>query len=219
MDWKDKKVLVIGISGFIGSNLGKELLKQGADICAIDNFSYIDSDLAKKKLLELLKHVKLIEGDVSEDKTWGKVPRDIEYIFHFGAPSSITLFKRNPEKCYRETVFGFWNVLEFAKENGVKKVVYPSSGNVYSGNEMPHVETVYPKPKNLYAAAKVACEALANSYADFVKSLGLRISAGYGPGEEWKGDFGSAPFLFIRDIMNGKSPEIWGDGNQTRDLI
>lgn len=219
MDWKDKKILVTGISGFIGSNLGKELLKRGADIYAIDNFSYIDSDLAKRKLSELLKHVNLIEGDVSDDKTWDKVPRDIEYIFHFGAPSSVTLFKRNPGKCYRETVFGLWNVLEFARAFGVKKVIYPSSGSNYAGNEMPHKESIPVKPKNLYAAAKVACEGLASSYSDFVKSVGLRIFGGYGPGEEWKRDFGSVLYLFIRDYMNGKSPEIWGDGSQTRDFI
>jgi len=219
MDWRNKKVLITGISGFIGSNFGKELLKRGAQICAIDNFSYIDSEMAKKKLSNLINKVNLIVGDVSDDKTWRDVPKDIEYIFHFAAPSSITLFKRNPEKCYRETVFGLWNVLEFAKAFGVKKVIYPSSGSNYAGNPMPHKEDVSLKPRNLYAAAKVACEGLANSYSDFVKSIGLRIFGGYGPGEEWKRDFGSVLYLLIRDYMNGKSPEIWGDGSQTRDFI
>ena len=219
MDWKNKKVLITGVSGFIGSNITKKLLELGAEIYSIDNFSYIDHELAKKTLSHLLSKVTIIEGDVSEKKTWESVPTDIEFIFHFAAPSSITLFKENPEKCYHETVFGFWNALEFAKKNGVKKVIYPSSGSNYAGNEMPHKEDIRVKPRNLYAAAKVACEGLASSYSDFVSCIGLRIFGGYGPGEEWKKDFGSVLYLFIRDYMDGKSPEMWGDGSQTRDFV
>jgi len=220
MEWKDKKVLINGVTGFIGSNLARELVNRGAEIYSIDNFSYIDSDLAKKKLAGLLKKINLIEGDVSKKDVWEKVPKDIEYIFHFAAPSSITLFKKTPEKCYYETVFGLWNVLEFAKNTpSIKKVIYPSSGSNYAGNKFPLRENIYPKPKNLYAAAKIACEGLASSYSDFVKILGLRIFAGYGPGEEWKKDFGSIIFLFLRDLIDGKKPIIWGDGKQTRDFI
>ncbi len=219
MDWKGKKVLVNGATGFIGSNLIKGLLKLGADIYSIDNFSYIDSDLAKRKLSDMLNQIRIIEGDVSKKEIWEKVPGDIEYIFHFAAPSSITLFKNNPEKCYNETIFGFWNALEFAKKNGTKKVVYPSSGSNYAGNEMPHHENISVKPRNLYAAAKVACEGLASSYSDFVICVGLRIFGGYGPGEEWKREFGSVLYMFIRDYMNEKAPVVWGDGGQTRDFI
>jgi len=218
MDYKGKKVLVNGITGFIGSNLARELLKMGAEVYSINNFSYISYDKAKKGL-DFLDKIKIIGGDVLHQDSWERLPKDIEYVFHFAAPSSIVLFKKYPEKCWNETVFGLYNALEFCKKNGVKKLIYPSSGSVYSGNEMPHVETLYPKPRNLYAAAKVACESLANSYSDFVKSIGLRIFVAYGPGEEWKGDFGSAPYLFIQDLMNGKIPEIWGDGEQTRDLV
>ena len=219
MDWRGKKVLVNGITGFIGSNLGKELLDRGAEVYSIDNFSYINFDMARNKLTPLLDKVKVIWGDVSRKETWEKVPKDIEYIFHFAAPSSITLFKESPEKCYNETVFGFWNVLEFAKMNNVKRVVYPSSGSNYAGNEMPHHENINVKPRNLYAASKVACEGLASSYSDFVNCVGLRVFGGYGPGEEWKKEFGSVFYMFIRDYMNGKAPEVWGDGGQTRDFI
>jgi len=218
MDFKGKKVLVNGITGFIGSNLARELLKRGAEVYSINNFSYVNYDMAKKRLVFLNK-IKIIKGDVSHKISWEKLPKDIEYIFHFAAPSSIVLFKKYPEKCWNETTLGLRNAFEFAKENNAKKVIYPSSGNIYSGNEMPHIESVYPRPRNLYAASKIASEAIANSYSDYVKSIGLRIFAGYGPGEEWKGDFGSAPFLFIRDLMQGKAPEVWGDGQQTRDLV
>ena len=156
MIWEKKKVLVTGTVGFISSNLINKLLKLGADIYSIDNFSYVDVELAKRKI-NFLDKIKLIEGDISKKETWEKVPNDIEYIFHFAGQSSITLFKKEREKCYNETIFGFWNALEFAKQNRVKKVIYPSSGSNYAGNIMPHKEDVLPKPKNLYAAAKIAC--------------------------------------------------------------
>jgi UDP-glucose 4-epimerase len=218
MDWKGRRVLINGVTGFIGSNLARELFNKGAIIYSIDNFSYIDADMAKRKL-DFLKDVVIIEGDVSTKEPWLRVPWDIEYIFHFAAPSSITLFKRDPEKCLKETKFGLYWALEFAKHHRIKKLVYPSTGSLYAGNEMPHSEKIYPKPRNLYAAAKISCEGLANCYSDFVNSVGLRIFAGYGPGEEWKKDFGSVLYLFINDYMNGRPPVVWGDGGQTRDFV
>ena len=95
MDWSGKKVLVNGVSGFIGSNITKKFLELGAEVYSIDNFSYIDFDIARNKLTPILDKVNVIWGDVSRKETWQKVPRDIEYIFHFAAPSSITLFKKN----------------------------------------------------------------------------------------------------------------------------
>jgi len=218
IDWKGVKVLVNGASGFIGSNLARTLFEKGAKVYSIDNFSYIDAEMSKSKN-KFLNKFTIIEGDVSKKESWDKLPKDIEYVFHLSAPSSITLFKRTPKKCYNETVFGLWNALEYSKQNNVKKLVYPSSGSNYANCEIPHREDIYPKPKNLYAASKIACEGLASSYSDYVKSIGLRIFCGYGKIEECKKDFGSVIYLFIRDYMNGKSPEVWGNGGQTRDNI
>jgi len=218
IDWKGKKVLVNGATGFIGSNLARTLFEKGAKVYSIDNFSYIDAEMSKRKN-KFLDKIKIIEGDVSKKETWDKLPKDIKYIFHFAAPSSVTLFKKTPEKCLAETIFGFYNALEYSKQNNVEKVVYPSSGSNYAKNEMPLKEDIYPKPGNLYAASKIACEGLASSYSDYVKSIGLRIFCGYGKMEEIKKDFGSVTYLFIRDYLNGKSPEVWGNGGQTRDNI
>ena len=215
MGWKDKTVLITGIGGFIGHKLGRFFLEKGAQVIGIDNFSYVE----KKFSQDLLNKIKLIEGDVSDKKTFEKVEENVDVIFHFAAPSSIVLFNKFPEKCYLETVVGCKNVFEFAKERGVEKIVYPSSGSVYGGNPPPHKETIYPKPLNLYGAAKIACESVASSYEPFVKSVGLRIFAGYGPGEERKKDFASVVYLFLNDIMKGKAPIIYGDGNQSRDFI
>ena len=71
----------------------------------------------------------------------------------------------------------------------------------------------------MYAAAKIAIEALAHSYSNHVKSLGLRVFAGFGPGEERKKDFASVICLFAKDALEGRRPVIWGDGNQIRDFV
>jgi UDP-glucose 4-epimerase len=218
MEWANKKVLITGVSGLIGSNIAKILIKLGAKIYSIDNFSYIDIELARKKL-KFLSEITIIEGDVALKESWDKLPKDLDYVFHFAGPSSITLYNRTPEKCYVETTLSMYNALEYCKNNKVLKYIYPSSGSNYAGNDMPHNEKVYPRPRNLYGAGKVACEALASSYSDYVKSIGLRIFASFGPGEEWKKDFASAIYLFIRDCMEDKSPVIFGDGTQSRDFI
>ena len=218
MNWKDKKILITGVSGFLGSNLGRELLNLGAKIYSVDNFSYIDYETTKRKV-PLINEVVIISGDVSTKETWDEIPPDIDYIFHLAGPSSITLFNRYPERCYYETIFGLYNVLEFAKKNKTKKVVYTSTGSLYAGNRMPHREELYPIGYNLYAAAKIACEALANSYSNHVKNLGLRVFAGFGPGEERKKDFASVICLFAKNALDGKRPVIYGDGNQIRDFV
>uniref|UniRef100_A0A7C4JRJ7 NAD-dependent epimerase/dehydratase family protein n=1 Tax=Thermodesulfobacterium geofontis TaxID=1295609 RepID=A0A7C4JRJ7_9BACT len=211
---KNKRILITGVCGFIGKNLARRLMNKNK-IIGVDNFEYSKRDEAK----DLIREIEFIEADVSNREIFNKLPKDIDYIFHFGAPSSVILFNRNPMHCYTETVVGMWNILEFAKSINIRKLIYPSSGSVYAGNKMPHTENILPRPRNLYAAAKVACEGLAFSYIDFVDSVGLRIFAGYGPGEESKGEYASVVYLFIKDILNNRSPKIFGDGNQSRDFI
>jgi UDP-glucose 4-epimerase len=211
---KNKKILITGICGFIGRNLATKLSAKN-EIIGIDNFEYSARDFCG----DLIERITFVEGDVSRKETLKKVPTDLDYILHFGSPSSIILFNRKMNHCYRETVLSFLNIFEFAKKFNVRKVVFPSSGSIYAGNNQPHVEHIYPKPRNMYAAAKMACEGVASAYKDFVDSVGLRIFAGYGPGEERKRDFASVVYLFINAVSQNINPVIFGKGNQTRDFV
>lgn len=211
---KGKKILITGICGFIGRNLLTKLSPKN-EIMGIDNFEYSARDFCG----DLIEGITFIEGDVSKKETLEKVPTDLDYILHFGSPSSIVLFNRNMDHCYGETVLGLLNIFEFARKINVRKVVFPSSGSVYAGNNPPHVEYIYPKPRNMYAAAKMACESIASAYKDSIDSVGLRIFAGYGPGEERKKDFASVVYLFIDAIRKKTNPVIFGKGNQTRDFV
>src|SRR4030067_1294704 len=125
MKWNNRKVLITGAAGFIGINLLKRLVFLKAKVIAMDDFS-------TGKTIETLSkmHVDIINADVSKRQSFENVPKDIDYIFHFGAPSSIILFNKDPVFAVSSTICGLNNIFEFAKNTGAKKVVYPSSASV-----------------------------------------------------------------------------------------
>lgn len=210
MNWDNKSVLVTGAAGFIGSALSKRLVSMGATVVCVDDLSFGKADkmpaMTEKTIVDVSTHAFF--------KTFKE--REIDYIFHFGAPCTIRMFNDNPKSAVQNTVFGFENVLRVAESTGAR-LVYPSSGNVY-GEAKTNSESIRPQPTNLYAVSKLICELMANRSPE-VRSVGLRIFAGYGPGEEHKGEYGSVVSIFLDAMLKGKSPIIWGDGSQTRDFI
>ncbi|MBC8250032.1 MAG: NAD-dependent epimerase/dehydratase family protein [Candidatus Nitrosopelagicus sp.] len=207
---KNKKILITGIYGFLGRHLAQKLQSEN-EIIGINQPN-------QNKFFQL-PNLNIIEGDISDVKTLENITTDVDLIFHFGSPTSIVLFKKDPIKYYENTINGMNNILQFAKNNSVKKLIYPSSGSVYSQNPRPHQESIIPKPSNQYGAAKVECESLAKKYTDDVNSVGLRIFAVYGPGEEKKLNLSSVINLFLNDLAQKNNPVIFGDGKQTRDFI
>jgi len=207
---KNKKILITGIYGFLGTHLA-ERLQFDNEIIGINQSN-------QNKNFEL-PDIKIIEGDISNKNTLESINTDIDLIFHFGSPTSVVLFKEDPIKYFDNTINGMKNILEFAKINSIKKLIYPSSGSVYANNSPPHDENVIPKPSNKYGIAKVECENLAKKYVDEVNSIGLRIFAAYGPGEEKKQNLSSVINLFLDDVSKNNVPVIFGDGKQTRDFI
>jgi UDP-glucose 4-epimerase len=216
MKWSDKLVLLTGAAGFIGSHLLRRLMKLGAEVIAIDdlsvgvkeNISFFDGefyllDVSRRDFVHLMKRY------------------DFDFIFHFGAPSSVILFNRDPEGMFRKTVSGFLNVMEVAVETTCKKIVYPSSSSVYGEVPPPQSEDAAPRPVNLYGIAKLTCERIADYYRRVrgIESVGLRIFAGYGPGEDHKGDIASPVTIFIKFILKGENPIVFGDGTQSRDFV
>ncbi|MGC8622300.1 MAG: NAD-dependent epimerase/dehydratase family protein [Caldisphaera sp.] len=200
-----KIVLVTGSSGFIGSHISKKISIKDEVIC-IDKVSNANN-----------KHCTFIKGDLGNSKTLEKIQRKVDFVFDFGSPSSQRLFEKDPSNLTSNTIRGFINILEFCKNKGVSKLIYPSSGTVYGnsiGSESKRLE-----PMNHYASVKLFYESIAQAYSNYFSSVGLRIFMGYGPREERKGDIGSPAFLFLRDILAGKQPIIWGDGLQQRDLV
>jgi UDP-glucose 4-epimerase len=211
MKWINQKVLVTGGAGFIGSHLVRRLVDEKAEVVVLDNFS-------EGKRHNIPKGCSVVEGDVRNRKALDKVG-PVGYVFNFGAPSSIVLFNKQPVDCVDITVRGFLNILEWAKDIKVRKVVYPTSGSVYGSTPVPQGEEDQVLPMNLYGVAKQACEHIARLYSGKLSIVGLRIFAGYGPGEEHKGDFASPVTLFLKSVINDKRPIVYGNGAQSRDFV
>ncbi len=214
MKWNNRKVLITGAAGFIGYNLLKRFVHLNAKVVALDNFS---TGKPKETLSKM--PVDIINADVSYRKTFETLPQDIDYIFHFGAPSSIILFNKDPVFALSSTICGLTNAFEFAKTVGAQKVVYPSSGSVYGTAPAPQSEHGLAKPTNLYGITKLTCEKIAMWNFDQVPSVGLRIFAGFGPGEEHKGDYASVVTIFLNCMLKNERPVIFGDGTQNRDFV
>ncbi len=214
MKWNNKHVLITGAAGFIGFNLLQKFINLNAEIIAVDDFS-------SGKSIETLSKmpIEIIRGDVSDGRSFEKVPNSIDYVFHFGAPSSIILFNKDPVLALSNTICGLVNAFELAKRVGAQKVIYPSSGSVYGTTPPPQSEKSIPKPKNLYGITKLTCERIAASNFSSVPSVGLRIFAGYGPGEEHKGEYASVITIFLNSMLKDESPVIFGDGTQNRDFV
>lgn len=128
---------------------------------------------------------------------------DIDVLFYFASPSSDILFKHNLDYSFDETINGFISVVRYCRDNNIK-LVYPSSATVYHRG-------------NAYARTKAILEEISHIYG--IGDLGLRIFAGYGIGEEHKGEYASIIYQFCRQMKKGIRPIIFGDGEQVRDFI
>lgn len=195
---KHKTALVTGSCGFIGQNLVKELKKQGAFILEVDKKISPIFDVARHQFCERLANEK------------------IDYIFHFGSPCSVLQYNKNPVYCMENTLSGFKNIITLARHTRAK-LVYPSSGNIYGRLNPPHKECMEPEPTNLYGVAKLEAENMVKLSG--INAVGLRIFTGYGYKEEKKGSLASVVCLFLSDMLKGRRPIIWGDGEQLRDCV
>ncbi len=210
-----KNCIVTGGAGFIGQNLVRELVNRQARVYVIDNLSFG----AQQKNIHPKAHT--IIGDVQSEATFKKLPKvKYDFLFHFAAPSSVILFNQDLSSCAQITIRGFLQSIKFCATNNVR-LVFPSTGSLYAQTPPPQNERtkINFSKVNAYSQCKIILENIAEVYGDQVNSLGLRIFAGYGPGEEHKGKIASVLYAFIKDMMRGKSPEIWGDGNQERDFV
>jgi UDP-glucose 4-epimerase len=136
--------------------------------------------------------------------------------------SSSPIFTEDPRKGTEVNVIGFMNVMESARRNRVKKVIYASSSSLYNGRSIPYKETDMVTPKTFYESSFYCRETMARTYyLEYgLNSVGLRYFSVYGPNEKHKGRFANNVSQFTWDIIERKkSPVIYGDGSQTRDFI
>lgn len=214
---KNKNVLITGGLGFIGSHIADELLKDNK-VIIIDNLSTGKISNLKNPHHENLKIIKEDLNDANLDE----ILTGTDYVFHLAAMASVPLSVENPVKCNEINVNATVKLLNACVSNNVKKIIFSSSSAVYGDNtNMPLNESEVPMPKSPYAASKACCELYLKT---FYESYGLNYTAlryfnVFGPKQDRNSQYASVIPNFIGTLLEGNQPEIYGDGEQSRDFV
>ena len=215
----NKKILVTGGAGFIGSNLCEALLEKGNKVICLDNFA-----TGKRENLEqLLKDTNftLIEGDIRKIEDCLKASKGVDYVLHQAALGSVPRSIKDPITSNDVNVSGFLNMLVAARDNGVKRFVYAASSSTYGDSEsMPKVEDVIGKPLSPYAITKYVNELYADIFSKTygLETIGLRYFNVFGRKQDPNGAYAAVIPKFVSQLMKGESPVINGDGHYSRDF-
>jgi len=211
------RALVTGGAGFIGSHVAQRLLARGHPVRVVDNLS----TGFRENVDAIGPSVEFVEGDLRDKSVCEAVVRDVEVVFHVAALPSVPRSLRDPMGSHECNVTATLNVVEAARQAGVKRVVYSSSSSVYGDTaDLPKTEGVELLPKSPYAAAKLAGEqyVLAYARAGLVEGIALRYFNVFGPRQDPNGPYAAVIPLVMRAALTGASVPLFGDGLQTRDF-
>lgn len=212
-----EKVLVTGGAGFIGSNLAEELIKKGAKVSILDNFV----TGFRENLDEIGGDFEFVEGDLNDDDKLGAALENVDIVFHQAALPSVPRSVENPLETHNACVNGTFNLLLKSKERNVRRLIYAASSSAYGDQEtLPKIETMIPKPLSPYAAAKLMgeyyCQVFSRVYN--LETVCLRYFNVFGPRQNPSSMYSGVISRFIDSLMTGKTPVIYGDGEQSRDF-
>ena len=215
----NKKILVTGGAGFIGSNLCEELLSSGNQVSCLDDFS----TGKKENIIPLLdnSNFKLIEGDIRNLEDCIKASIGVDYVLHQAALGSVPRSIKDPINSNDVNVNGFLNMLIASRDNRVKRFVYAASSSTYGDSEkMPKVEGIIGKPLSPYAITKYVNELYADIFSKIygLETIGLRYFNVFGRKQDPNGTYAAVIPKFVSQLMKHESPTINGDGTYSRDF-
>lgn len=215
----NKRVLVTGGAGFIGSNLIEALLAANNTVVCLDNFA-----TGYKKNIERFATnplFTLIEGDICDEAMCSQAVANVEIVFHHAALGSVPRSISDPVSSTKINILGFVNILTAAKDAGVSRFIYASSSSTYGDADYsPKIETKKGNLLSPYAVTKQTNDLFASVFSHLygIETIGLCYFNVFGPYQDPQGAYAAVIPKFIECLLNQKSPTIYGDGTQSRDF-
>lgn len=216
---EESRFLVTGGAGFIGSNLVEKILDMGYRVTVLDNFSTGEENNIKE--FEDDCNFSLIEGDICNLADCREACKNIDYVLHQAALGSVPRSIEDPIATNEANICGTLNMMVAARDNNVKRFVYASSSSVYGdSSDLPKKENKIGKPLSPYAITKAAGELYGKNFFDLYElpAIGLRYFNVFGKKQNPDSIYAAVIPKFIKKLMNGEAPTIYGDGNQSRDF-
>lgn len=211
------RILVTGGAGFIGSHIVDLLIEKGFNIFVIDNLSTGKKENINSRAI-------FYEADIT-DKTLATIINKIQpqAVIHLAAQINIRKSEENPLTDIKINIWGLVRLLEaLKKDKKLEKFIFASSGGAIYGDPkyLPIKESHPKRPASIYGASKLIGEYIIANYARRYKFqyVLLRLANVYGPRQNFSNEAGVIA-IFINQMLKGKTPCIFGDGNQTRDFI
>jgi len=216
---KDKRVIITGGAGFIGSNIAEELAAHN-EVIIIDDLS--SGRIQNIEHLTNRSNVNFVHGSITDLSLLQKAFARADYIFHQAALASVPLSIDNPLRTNEVNIIGTLNVLVTARDCHVKKVVFASSCAIYGDTPtLPAREEMPLHPLSPYAVTKAAgeqyCSVFRHVYG--LPTVCLRYFNVYGPRQDPKSEYAAVVPKFITAALAGRPLTIFGDGKQTRDFV
>jgi UDP-N-acetylglucosamine 4-epimerase len=216
---RNKKVLVTGGAGFIGSNLIESLLEAGNEVVCLDNFA-----TGKRKNIESFlgnSRFRLIEGDIRDLDICRQAAAGAELVFHQAALGSVPRSIKDPVTSTDVNIGGFVRILYAACEKGVKRFIYAASSSTYGDHpDLPKIESRIGSPLSPYAITKFVDELYASNFSALygIEVIGLRYFNVFGPRQDPDGAYAAVIPKFVKSLMEHRIPVINGDGSVSRDF-
>lgn len=222
MDLKNKKILVIGGAGFIGSHVVEELLKTDvSQVVIYDNFARGKKNYIEKYLTDKRCILYPNGGDIRDIDVLNEAMQGVDAVFHLAAMWLLHC-KDFPRTAFEVNIAGTFNVLEACVKNGVKKLIYSSSASVYGDAKYTPMSEDHPfNNQNFYGATKISGEAMCKAFRDRygLSYIGLRYMNVYGPHQDQTAAYTGVIPIMLNKIDANEEPAINGDGTQAYDFI
>ena len=209
--------LITGGAGFIGSNIARHLLAEGQKVRILDNFSSGRED----NLADIINDIELVEGDIRDFWVVAKAVKGVDYVLNQAALPSVPRSVANPLTSNCVNIDGTLNMLEAARDAGVKRFVTASSSSVYGESEvLPKHEEMEPSPLSPYAITKLTNEYYCHVYWQLYgfPTVCLRYFNIFGPYQDPGSEYAAVIPKFITSLLAKQPPTVFGDGEQSRDF-